>query len=396
MADWSRRRFLIGASAAAVAPLSWADRPRDSRILVVVELSGGNDGLNTIVPHGDDAYYRQRPNLGIRRERLLPLDDHFGFNPGAVGLERLWRRGDLAIVHGVGYEQPSYSHFTSMAYWHTGAPHGGAKLGWLGRLADAMDPAGDPNFLVNIGSAQSLAVKARGHAPVVFDDPVRFRRDSFAGEGDLLERLIAGSPRGEGNSSRAFLHQVAASARAASRHIREAWQGYRTPVDYGIAPMDLPKVAACIASGFPARLYYVSMRNNAFDTHVQQAALHERLLSYAADGLYAFVRDLERLGLGERVSVMVFSEFGRRVAENANLGTDHGSANVLLFAGRPVRGGHYGDPPSLTELNPEGNLVHGVDFRRAYATAIDGWLRTAAAGRVLGGTFAPLPVFGSV
>ena len=157
--------------------------------------------------------------------------------------------------------------------------------------------------------------------------------------------------------------------------------------------VDLNKVAACIEARMPTRLYYVAFRNNAFDTHVQQPALHQRLLTYASDAVNAFIRDLERIGVADRVAVMTFSEFGRRVPENANLGTDHGTANVMFMAGKPVKGGHYGKPPSLTELDAGDNLIHTTDFRRTYATAIDGWLGIKDADKILKGKFEPFPIF---
>ena len=156
--------------------------------------------------------------------------------------------------------------------------------------------------------------------------------------------------------------------------------------------MDLPKVAACIAAGLPTQLYYVSFRNNAFDTHVEQPALHRRLLSYACDGIHGFVADLERLGHANRVVVLAFSEFGRRVPENANRGTDHGSANVMFLAGAPVRGGHYGELPSLVNLVDGDNLAHTTDFRRVYATVIDRWLG-ADSKKILHGAYTPFDAF---
>ena len=160
------RRSLIQTFSAlpltGLASLTHAQAITD-RVLVIVELSGGNDGLNTIVPHGDDTYYSLRPNIAIHRKDTLPIDDHFGFNPGMLGFKRLWETGDLAIVHGCGYAQPSYSHFTSMAYWHTAAPNTGNEYGWVGRLADAMTTEQRPNFLINVGARQSLAVKSKYH-----------------------------------------------------------------------------------------------------------------------------------------------------------------------------------------------------------------------------------------
>ncbi len=391
-----RRQLLKGGAAVGAWMLGGAgsgalQAADEEPILVVFELSGGNDGLNTIVPHGDDAYYRLRPNLGIRRDRLLALDDHWGMNPGLAGMHRLWNDGRLAIVHGCGYAQPSYSHFTSMAYWHTASPNSGAEYGWVGRLADAMAPETRANFLVNVDTAQSLAVKSRVHTPVVFDDPERFRRLTLRGERGVIEQ-VAAVP--SGNPARDFLNLVAASANEASARVRQAWQDYQSPVDYGIAPSGLDKVAACIAAGLPARLYYLAFRNNAFDTHVQQADLHQRLLTYASDAVHGFLADLERLGVADRVVVMMFSEFGRRAGENTNLGTDHGTANTMFLAGRPVHGGHYGTPPDLTVLDDTDNLVHTTDFRRVYATAIDEWMAPGQAAKVLGGRFETLSAIG--
>lgn len=360
---------------------------KEGKVLVVVELSGGNDGLNSIVPHGDDAYYRHRPTIGIRQADLLPMDDHFGFNPGMLGLQRLWQDGHLAVVHGCGYEQPSYSHFTSMAYWHTGAPHSGDEFGWLGRVADQLSPAYRDNMLINVANRQSLAVKSKVHTPVVFDDPDRFQRHAWMGSD-----IEAQDSEGTHSANHAFLRSVDQSAQSSSRLIRHAWSNYKTDVDYGIAPMDLPKVAACIAAGLPTQLYHVAFRNNSFDTHVQQPALHQRLLSYACDGLHGFVRDLERLGVADRVALLVYSEFGRRVPENANLGTDHGSANNMWVIGTQVKGGHYGGLPSLTELVDGDNLAHTTDFRQVYATMIEGWLGIDSK-QVLHGQFPQLPIF---
>ena len=362
----------------------------EEKILVVLELSGGNDGLNTVVPYADDAYYRHRPTLGIKPEKLLRIDDHFGFNPGMAGFEKLWKDGDLAIIHGCGYEQPSYSHFTSMNYWHTAAPNSGDEFGWVGRTADAIASQPTANLLINIDAGQSLAVKSRVHNPVVFDDPNRFQRNALFQERSVLDGV---SKKISKNKSLEYLNSVAESARDASRLIRQAWTQYDSNIDYGVFPVDLNKVAACIEARLPTRLYYVAFRNNMFDTHVQQAPLHQRLLTYATDAVHAFIRDLERIGVADQVVVMAFSEFGRRVPENANLGTDHGTANVMFMAGKPVNGGHYGELPSLSELDDGDNLIHTTDFRRTYATALDGWLGLGQAQDVLKGAFEPFPIF---
>ncbi len=362
------------------------------KILVVLELSGGNDGLNTLVPYSDDAYYRHRPKLGIRENRLRKIDENFGFNPDMAGLERLYKDGKMAIVHGCGYAQPSFSHFTSMAYWHTAAPNSGEQLGWVGRLADAIDPRVTPNYVVNIDESQSLAVVARDHVPVVFDDPEQFGRKGLFQSRAMLEN--GRSPSKEANEAQRYLLKLARSAQQASEKVREACANYQTPVDYGIVSLDLQKVAALINAGMDTRLYYTSFRHNAFDTHVQQPNLHQRLLTYFSDAVSGFFTDLERIGRADDVVMLVFSEFGRRVAENTNLGTDHGTANHMYLIGNAVRGGHYGQPPSLTELDDGGNFVHTTDFRRVYATAISGWLGYRDTESLLRGKFEPFPVFG--
>lgn len=378
---------LFAQAAAALA----GQAKSSGKILVVLELSGGNDGLNTLIPYGDDAYYHHRPNIGIRRKDLRPIDDHFGFSHGMAGFERLYKSGKLAIVHGCGYENPSFSHFTSMAYWHTAAPNSGEQYGWVGRLADAMAPDAPPNFIVDIDTHQSLAVRSRRHVPVVFDDPNKFTQEIFYDERGALP--TADVSQQISNPSRRFLLETAQSAKQASALVREAWSKYHSPVDYGVVGLDLPKVAALIDAGMPTRLYYTAYRNNAFDTHVFQNDTHKRLLTYASDAVAAFLQDLERIGRADDVVVMVFSEFGRRVPENVNLGTDHGAANLMFVAGKQVKGGQYGTIPSLTKLDVGDNLVFTTDFRRVYATMIAGWLGLKDTRPLLNGEFEPFDMF---
>ena len=361
------------------------------KVLVILELSGGNDGLNTVVPYGDDAYYRQRPNIGIPKNELRIIDDHFGFNPGMAGFESLYKDGKMAIVHGCGYENPSYSHFTSMAYWHTAAPNSGDEYGWVGRLADSVAPSAPSNYLVNIGSKQSLAVKSEKHVPVVFDDPNRFMREAFAAEKKALD-VVPDIGEIE-NPSRRFLLDIARGANDASALVRDAWSKYDSPVDYGVNDLDLQKVVALLDAGMPTSLYYVSYRNNSFDTHVFQNNLHRRLLTYTSDAVAGFIRDLERIGRADDVALMIFSEFGRRVPENVSLGTDHGAANAMFVVGNQVKGGHYGRLPSLTELADGDNLAYTTDFRKVYQTITQGWLGHNDSANLLGGDFGTFNFF---
>jgi uncharacterized protein (DUF1501 family) len=363
------------------------------RILVAIELSGGNDGLNTVVPYGDPAYYRARPKLGIPERELLKGADGFGFHPSMVGFERLYKDGLLAVVHGCGYDHPSLSHFSSMGFWHTGVPNSGEPLGWLGRLADETYAPSTRNIIVNVGNSQSLAVRSRKHSPLVFQDPARFRRD-----GTDAEKVALGAmshARVTSNSTLEFLAATAQNAAESSDFVRQATAGYHTTVDYGVGGGlggNLQRVAALIASGMPTRLFYVTYSGNAFDTHVQQADLHSRLLMYTADAVRGFMEDLARIGRADQVAVMIFTEFGRRVEENGSLGTDHGTATPMFVIGKGVKGGFYGRHPSLTDLD-EGNMKMTTDFRSVYATMIKEWLGYDDTPAVLKGTFRPLGMF---
>jgi uncharacterized protein (DUF1501 family) len=387
---------MAGLSAMSMVPPAFAQAAAtqaaaSGKVLVILELSGGNDGLNTVVPYGDDAYYRQRPNIGIPKNELRIIDDHFGFNPGMAGFESLYKDGKMAIVHGCGYENPSYSHFTSMAYWHTAAPNSGDEYGWVGRLADSVAPSAPSNYLVNIGSKQSLAVKSEKHVPVVFDDPNRFMREAFAAEKKALD-VVPDIGEIE-NPSRRFLLDIARGANDASALVRGAWSTYDSPVDYGVNDLDLQKVVALLDAGMPTSLYYVSYRNNSFDTHVFQNNLHRRLLTYTSDAVAGFIRDLERIGRADDVALMIFSEFGRRVPENVSLGTDHGAANAMFVVGNQVKGGHYGKLPSLTELADGDNLAYTTDFRKVYQTITQGWLGHNDSANLLGGDFGTFNFF---
>ena len=364
-----------------------------NRILVVVELSGGNDGLNTVVPFGDPAYYRARPKLAVKESEAIRIADGFGFHPSMVGFERLHKDGRLAVVHGCGYDHPSLSHFSSMGYWHTGVPNGGEPLGWLGRLADRTFDARTRNTIVNLGTSQSLAVRSLQHSPLVFDDPARFRREGSDEEKRALVELS--HMRETSNPTLQFLSSTAQNATESSEVVRRAASAYRTPIDYGQGgglAGNLQRVAALIAAELPTRLYYVTYAGNSFDTHVQQADLHTRLLMYTADAVRGFMDDMKRLGRGDDVAMMIFTEFGRRVEENGSLGTDHGTATPMFVVGEAVKGGFYGRHPSLTDLD-DGNMKMTTDFRRVYATMIKEWLGYDRPDEVLKGRFDSLGVF---
>jgi uncharacterized protein (DUF1501 family) len=291
----------------------------------------------------------------------------------------------------VGYDQPSFSHFTSVSFWHTAAPNSGHEYGWMGRTASALDPAGArANMIVNISDSQTLAVKGENHVPLVFIDPARFQRGVFAQEKTALAALTA--PHEPVGDAHKYVLDVTKSAAQASELVRAAWSAYRGKDNPDLRLLDLDKVAALIEADFPTKLYYVPLRNSLFDTHVNQASPHDRQLEYCADAVAGFFHELERIGRADDVVMYIHSEFGRRVPENTSLGTDHGTAQVNFIIGNGVKGGLYGAAPSLDNLVLGDNLETTTDFRQVYATLINGWLGADAA-KVLGQSFETLKVF---
>ena len=368
-----------------------AAQTTSDKILVVFEWFGGNDGLNTVVPYGDPLYYKHRPTIGLKEKDVLKIDAHVGWHKSMGGMKQLYDEGKVAIVQGVGYDQPSFSHFSSMSFWHTAAPNSGNEFGWIGRTASALDPAGArANMIVNISDSQTLAVKAEKHIPLVFSDPAKFQRGTFAQEHAVLDTLAAQTaPVGD---THRYVLDVTRSAAQASELVRTAWSHYPGKDNPDLRLLDLDKVVALIEAGFPTKLYYVPLRNSLFDTHVNQAAPHDRQLEYCSDAIAGFFREMKRIGRADDVVVYVHSEFGRRVPENTSLGTDHGTAQVNFVVGNAVKGGLYGTPPSLENLVLDGNLQNTTDFRRVFATLIQEWMG-ANATQVLGRTFDTLGMF---
>ena len=349
--------------------------------LVIIELSGGNDGLNTLIPYTNDTYYKLRKKISIPKSKVLKIDDDFGFNPGMTGFKKLYDQGNVSIIHGCGYENPSYSHFTSMSYWHTGYPNSGQKYGWLGRLADLNKKS---SFNVNINSSESLAVKSKFSIPIVFDNPNSLIRKKYFEQQSFFKEL--GNQIKSTNKNLEFLNFIAQKARQASIKINTIINDFPKNTDYGILPLGLDNIAALIDAEYPASVFYTSFRNNAFDTHIQQNNLHERLLTYLSDAISGFQNDLKRINKEDDVITMIFSEFGRRVPENTSLGTDHGTANHVYIVGSRVNGGHYQDVPNLDDLDDGDNLKFTTDFRKVYATLIDNWLESNSQ-EVLGNKF---------
>jgi len=367
------------------------------RILVVVEMASGNDGLNTVIPFRNDIYYKARPSLAVRASDVLKLNDEVGLHGSMTGFKSLWDQGKLAIVQGCGYPNPNRSHFTSMEYWHTAVPNSAESLGWVGRFADANWPKAEPNKIVNIAERQSLAVQAGKHAPVVFADPNRFVRAGDPSQEPVYKNVLDRKSE-QGNKTLAFLRDISRTAAESSVKVREAASSYKTTISYGsessVATLatDLKKVAALISAGFGTRVYYVSM--GGFDTHSGQAGAQQQLLMYVADALEGFLKDVKRMDRGSDVAVMMFTEFGRRVSQNQSGGTDHGAATPMYILGEKVKGGLYGSYPSLDKLDSNGDLIMTTDFRKVYATMIAEWMGYKDTRAILKGDFTAIGVFG--
>jgi len=382
----------IGAAAPAFlrqAVAASADS-RSENVLVVVQLSGGNDGLNTVIPFREPAYRRGRPTLAVPESRVLKIDDDAGFHPEARGLADLLEDNRLAIVQGVGYPQPNRSHFESTDIWHTCRRKGDPRTtGWLGRYLDgAAASLGSDAAAMHLGhEKQPLALAAdRIRTPSVASLD-RFRlRDG--GDQQLLAAVseLATTARPPGDDLLGFVQSSTTSALDASRRVDEARQGYQTPITYPNNALadKLRIVAQLIDAGLSTRVYYVQL--DGFDTHSQQAPAHQTLLAQLGDSLAAFLNDVNHHGHGGRVLAMVFSEFGRRVAENASEGTDHGAAAPMFLAGAPVNAGFIGPHPSLDDLE-DGDLKFHTDFRQVYAEVLDRWLETDSES-VIGARFA--------
>ncbi|MAT81750.1 MAG: hypothetical protein CMJ29_08910 [Phycisphaerae bacterium] len=418
---WSRRLFIqqgvTMASLAATTPLfiqqtakgvmhplgsalsSLPGVPQD-RILVIVQLGGGNDGLNTVIPYGSDDYYRARPSIGIQQpgrgqDAALQLSqaNGIGLHPSMAAFKSLMDDGVASIVQGVGYPNPNRSHFSSMDIWHTGNPEGRRGSGWVGRYFDnACSGTPNPEIGIAVGREAPLAMQGDTVMPVSFETAELYR---WMGE-DLDRKLstpyqgIAGDDQDpESSNQLAFLKRTTMDAQVSSKKVRKAVaQQPLVPYPGGNLSDQLKMIAAMIRSEMPTRVYYASF--GGFDTHANQAGQHARLLRQVSDSLGAFYGDIKAQGNSSRVLTMVFSEFGRRVPQNASGGTDHGTAAPMYFIGDMIKPGVHGIHPSLKNLD-NGDLKFTVDFRECYAGVLNDWM-SADAADVLGRKWKSAPI----
>ena len=364
-------------------------------ILVVVQLSGGNDGLNTVIPFKDPAYQSNRPTLAVPADDVLTISDSLGFHPAARGLADLLEEDKLAIVQGVGYKNPNRSHFESMDIWHTCQRKDETRTaGWLGRYLDASQGTATglaPAF--HLGTEkQPLALRAEDVRVPSISSLAGFRLND-GGDKAIRSTIskLSSAPRQSQDPILGFLQSSTQVALSASQRVEEASRDYDTPVAYPDSALatKLKTAAQLIDSGIGTRIYYVTL--DGFDTHSQQSAAHAVLLGQLSGAVSSFIKDIEHHGHGERVVALAFSEFGRRVKENASKGTDHGAAAPVFLAGRGLRSGLIGDQPSLTNLQ-DGDLKFHTDYRQVYAAVLEKWLGWPSES-VLGGHYEPVEVF---
>lgn len=344
--------------------------------LVLVELKGGNDGLNTLVPYADPAYARLRPRIGVRREEVVQMTERVGLHPSLAPLLPLWEARELAVIQGVGYPQPNLSHFRSIEIWDTASRSDQTlQEGWLTRAFHAAPvPASFAADGIVIGS-NDMGPLAGGARAVVLSNPDQF----------LRQAKLAGSAAPSRNRSLAHVMKVEGDVVQAAREL-QGGAALRTTFPQGEFGNTVRNAAQVLAN--PAGVAVLRLTLNGFDTHQNQAGIHANLLRQLAEGLVALKSALVELGRWDRTLVMTYAEFGRRPAENASGGTDHGTASVQFAMGGRVRGGLHGEMPSLDRLEG-GNLAHTVDFRSAYASVLRDWWGADAAG-VLGGRWPQL------
>jgi uncharacterized protein (DUF1501 family) len=415
----TRRGFLktsCGVVAASALLPKWAmagnigsTAAANDNILVVLQLAGGNDGLNTVVPTADPRYAAARPRVALTASQTLKIDARTGFHPNLTSLHQQLMSGRLAVVQNVGYPAPDLSHFRSTDIWESGVAERVETTGWIGRALDSLY-AGDAAAMHSIAFGYDLPQAFEGVAvatPVVADPSAfDFQTDPYFSDDDPLQRraiasLLAqmttrrhavGGPGNPAGDPQSAIARVGRNALADAASIRRAASSYQTTAAYpnSDAGNGLKLAAAVIAANTGARIFWITQ--GGYDTHDSQRGGHDALMLDLDRSLAAFMSDLQAHGSDRRVAVMMWSEFGRRVEDNGSGGTDHGTAGPMFLLGTRVRGGLYGDVPDLGGLDEDGNLKYTVDFRRVYASILADWIG-ADPRLVLDGEYARLPLF---
>ncbi len=376
----SRRRFVAAAAGASglllARPLLAAPGtplaapspvgPQWDRVLLLVQLQGGNDGLNTLVPYDDPSYRKLRPSLAIARDQVMQLNQNVGLHPALKGLMPSWQDRDLAVIQGVGYPQPNRSHFRSIEIWDTASASAETlSEGWVARAFEGTSRPANFSFDAVVVDNNTLPVSGPHMQSIVLRDVAQFVAQA--------NRMAQIGPERSGNPAIRYLLGVQAEIHRAAISLRDRMRDApELPVAMPQGPFgqELTLAAKLMLSRTPLNTVKVSL--GSFDTHARQREAHERLLTQLGEGLAAFRDCMKKAGLWDKVVVMTYSEFGRRANENGSGGTDHGTASVQFAMGGKVKGGLYGQQPSLTDLS-EGDVKYAVDFRNVYSTVARNW-----------------------
>lgn len=352
--------------------------PPGNKVVVVLQLSGGNDGLNTVIPVGNDLYHKARPRLGIEKSKVLALTDEAGLHPALTGIKELYDDGSLAIINSVGYPNPDRSHFRSMDIWHTASQSSEYwNAGWIGRYLDAQCQGCDkPTQAIEMDDILSLSMKGEHVKGIAVKDP---RRLYGTANEKFFRDVMKHHPGTDGEQPVDYLYKTMAETLSSADYIFKQSRLHPTSAQYPATELgtSMKTIASLIFSDINTKVYYVSL--GSFDTHTNQDMQQQRLFTEMSDAVRAFTKDLKANGRFDDVLLFTFSEFGRRVSQNASGGTDHGTANnMLLMSGGLKKKGLINPLPDLSDLN-EGDLKHKVDFKNVYATILNKWLNADAA-----------------
>jgi uncharacterized protein (DUF1501 family) len=345
------------------------------RSLVVVQLTGGNDGINTIVPYGNGAYYDFRPTVSYKQSEILPINEMIGFQSSLDGFRNIYNEGKLAIIQGVGYPDPNRSHFRAQEIWQTAAPGSFEKTGWLGRYLDLVNGQGDPLAALAVGSPSSVFYSAKNEVALIndvrsFRITMNLKKEEESKRDMLIENMYRNS-----SALLTTISQHGISAIKASKKLTQTVQYKEAsslfPSKSGFS-QKLSFIADCIQSKLDTKVYFTDY--SGFDEHEGERSTHANLLRTLDKNIYAFYQDLKLRGILDQTIVLFYSEFGRRIKENGSGGTDHGTAAPVFIMGGNVKGGVYGENPNFNNLDVYGDFLHEIDFRSVYATLLDQWL----------------------
>lgn len=361
--------------------------PPGNKVLVVLQLSGGNDGLNTVIPIRNDIYYKERPRLGIQRAEALRLNDEAGIHPALSAFKALYDDGSLSILNNVGYPNPDRSHFRSMDIWQSASESNEyLSTGWIGRYLDAQcDGCGHPTQALEIDEVLSLALKGNEKSGLAFTNPAALYRSSNE---KFFREISAAHEEGE-EAAADYLYKTLSDTLSSADYIYRQSKVHQSIAGYPATKLGkhLKTIASLILSDINTKVYYVSL--GSFDTHINQQNQQNRLFTELNGAIAAFIKELKAHHRFEDVIIATFSEFGRRVSQNASGGTDHGAANNMFFIGGGLqKKGLLNEMPDLSNLN-EGDLKHSVDFKSVYATLLSNWLG-ADDEKILGEKFSKL------